>query len=57
MQSVAIMLESTSLSEYMIELGGPITKNKPKEGIDPSIQAKLNVKSISEQLISNKLKF
>ena len=43
--------------EYMIELGGPITKNKPKEGIDPSIQAKLNVKSISEQLISNKLKF
>lgn len=57
MQSVAIILESTSLSEYMNELGGPITKNKPKEDIDPAVRDKLIVKSISEQLVRNRLNF
>jgi|AACY02.8.fsa_nt_gi hypothetical protein len=41
----------------MNELGGPITKSKPKEEIDPKLKASLVVKSISETLVRDKLKF
>jgi len=30
MQAVAVVLESTSLSEYIIEMGGPVVQGKKK---------------------------
>ena len=51
----AVVLESTSLSEYMIELGGPIFKEKSINQIDPSKRYK--VISITANLVKDRLKY
>ena len=48
------MLESTSLSEYMIDLGGPVVAGKKKELVDKPVVV---VESITRPLLADKLKY
>ena len=52
MNAIAVILESTSLSEFMIENGGPIVPGKEKNLGD---QKKQQVLSISDILLKDKM--
>ena len=52
--SSAVLLESISLSEYMIPLGGPVVAGKPKEQIG---KPKYVVENVNLPVIKDKLKY
>lgn len=53
LQAAAVVLESTSLSEYIIENGGPVIPGKQKDLIG---QPRVIVESITGPLLSARLK-